>query len=108
MASRSTASSDQNTASRRSKEAAKARAKVKFNAVEATLPQSMRLDSDTRDWDAIVLRQLSLSRQDALDSMKEWFLDFVTDEDLPLRYVLLPTYSSELESVLPILTLLDI
>jgi hypothetical protein len=59
--------------------------KAKFLATQAALPEHERLDAATRDWDVFVWRQLSQGRESAIADMKETFIEFLTDEDLPIK-----------------------
>lgn len=86
--------------SKRRKEINMAKAKAKFlvslssslssiidvvkQDTQATLPEERRLGAD-RDWDEVVWRELSEAREAAFVSMRETFLDFLTDEELPMK-----------------------
>jgi hypothetical protein len=61
------------------------KAKAKFVATQAALPEHQRLDATTRYWDVFVWRQLSQGQESAIADMKETFIRFLTDKDLPIK-----------------------
>jgi hypothetical protein len=58
--------------------------KAKFLATQAALPEHERIDAN-RDWNAFIYRQLSEGREACIAAIKQAFLEFLTDEDLPIK-----------------------
>ncbi|KAJ5037161.1 uncharacterized protein L3040_007341 [Drepanopeziza brunnea f. sp. 'multigermtubi'] len=58
---------------------------AKCLATQAALPEQERIDAPTRDWDALVYPQLSDSQESLIANLKQTFIDFLSNEDLPIK-----------------------